>query len=47
MYGAAGMSRQRATRSSDGTGCDGGSNTWDAASLWQDDTTWLVAAPWS
>ena len=26
---------------------DGGSNTWDASSLWQDDTTWLVASPWA
>jgi hypothetical protein len=26
---------------------DGGSNAWDASSLWQDDTTWLVAAPWA
>jgi non-reducing end alpha-L-arabinofuranosidase len=26
---------------------DGGSNAWDAASLWQDDTTWAVAAPWA
>ena len=25
---------------------DGGSNAWDASSLWQDDTTWLVASPW-
>jgi non-reducing end alpha-L-arabinofuranosidase len=24
-----------------------GSNAWDAASLWQDDTTWAVAAPWA
>jgi non-reducing end alpha-L-arabinofuranosidase len=26
---------------------DGGSNAWDAASLWQDDTTWAAAAPWA
>ena len=26
---------------------DGGSNAWDASSLWQDDTTWLVASPWA
>jgi hypothetical protein len=26
---------------------DGGSNAWDASSLWQDDTTWLVVAPWA
>ena len=26
---------------------DGGSNAWDAASLWQNDTTWAVAAPWA
>jgi non-reducing end alpha-L-arabinofuranosidase len=25
---------------------DGGSNAWDASSLWPDDTTWLVASPW-
>jgi hypothetical protein len=25
---------------------DGGSNAWDASSLWQDDTSWLVASPW-
>jgi hypothetical protein len=25
---------------------DGGSNAWDASSLWQDDTTWLAASPW-
>ena len=26
---------------------DGGSNAWDAASLWPNDTTWAVAAPWA
>jgi hypothetical protein len=26
---------------------DGGSNTWDAASLWYEDSTWAVASPWS
>jgi len=26
---------------------DGGSNAWDASSLWQNDTTWAVAAPWA
>jgi non-reducing end alpha-L-arabinofuranosidase len=26
---------------------DGGSNTWDASSLWYEDTTWAVASPWS
>jgi len=26
---------------------DGGSNAWDASSLWQADTTWLVASPWA
>jgi hypothetical protein len=26
---------------------DGGSNTWDASSLWQDDTTWIAASPWA
>jgi hypothetical protein len=26
---------------------DGGSNAWDASSLWNDDSTWLVASPWS
>src|SRR5580692_2036072 len=25
---------------------DGGSNAWDASSLWYEDTTWAVAAPW-
>jgi hypothetical protein len=26
---------------------DGGSNAWDASSLWYEDTTWAVASPWS
>ena len=26
---------------------DGGSNAWDATSLWPNDTTWAVAAPWA
>ncbi len=26
---------------------DGGSNAWDAAGLWPNDTTWAVAAPWA
>ncbi|MFE9425620.1 alpha-L-arabinofuranosidase B [Kitasatospora sp. NPDC006697] len=26
---------------------NGGSNAWDAASSWADDTSWLVAQPWS
>ena len=26
---------------------DGGSNTWDASSLWYEDSTWAVASPWS
>jgi hypothetical protein len=26
---------------------DGGSNAWDASSLWYEDTTWAVAAAWS
>jgi hypothetical protein len=26
---------------------DGGSNAWDASSLWNEDSTWLVASPWS
>jgi hypothetical protein len=26
---------------------DGGSNTWDASSLWADDTSWIVASPWA
>jgi hypothetical protein len=26
---------------------DGGSNTWDASSLWNEDTTWTIASPWS
>src|SRR5262249_23230710 len=26
---------------------DGGSNTWDAASLWPADATWAVSSPWS
>jgi hypothetical protein len=26
---------------------DGGSNAWDASSLWYEDTTWAAAAPWS
>jgi hypothetical protein len=26
---------------------DGGANAWDASSLWNQDTTWVVAAPWS
>ena len=26
---------------------DGGSNAWDAASLWPNDTTWATAAPWA
>jgi hypothetical protein len=25
---------------------NGGSNTWDSATLWPDDTTWLVTQPW-
>jgi len=25
---------------------DGGSNAWDSASLWAQDTSWLVASPW-
>jgi hypothetical protein len=25
---------------------DGGSNAWDASSLWQEDTTFIVASPW-
>ncbi|MBO0804292.1 MAG: AbfB domain-containing protein [Nocardiopsaceae bacterium] len=25
---------------------DGGPNTWDATSLWPDDTSWLAASPW-
>lgn len=25
---------------------NGGSNAWDSATLWPDDTTWLVARPW-
>jgi hypothetical protein len=26
---------------------DGGSNAWDATSLWSNDTTWLAASPWA
>ncbi|WP_349261925.1 alpha-L-arabinofuranosidase B [Actinocrinis sp.] len=26
---------------------DGGSNAWDATSLWPNDTSWLVASPWA
>jgi hypothetical protein len=26
---------------------DGGSNGWDASSLWYEDSTWAVASPWS
>jgi len=26
---------------------DGGSNAWDAASLWDEDSTWIAASPWS
>ncbi|MEE4545114.1 alpha-L-arabinofuranosidase B [Streptomyces sp. V4-01] len=26
---------------------DGGSNAWDSATSWADDTSWLVAGPWS
>jgi non-reducing end alpha-L-arabinofuranosidase len=26
---------------------DGGANAWDATSLWNEDSTWAVAAPWS
>ena len=26
---------------------DGGSNAWDASSLWYEDSTWAVASPWS
>jgi non-reducing end alpha-L-arabinofuranosidase len=26
---------------------DGGSSTWDASGLWDEDTTWLSVAPWS
>ncbi|WP_345637922.1 AbfB domain-containing protein, partial [Rugosimonospora acidiphila] len=26
---------------------NGGSNVWDSTNLWADDTSWLVAAPWS
>jgi hypothetical protein len=26
---------------------NGGSNAWDSASLWSDDTSWAVAGPWS
>jgi hypothetical protein len=26
---------------------DGGTNTFDSANLWPDDTTWVVSAPWS
>ncbi len=26
---------------------DGGSNAWDATSLWPNDTTWLSVAPWA
>ena len=26
---------------------DGGSNAWDASSLWYEDTTWAVASPWA
>jgi hypothetical protein len=26
---------------------DGGSNTWDAANLWNEDSTWAVASAWS
>ncbi|GHK01698.1 alpha-N-arabinofuranosidase [Streptomyces sp. Y2F8-2] len=26
---------------------DGGTNAWDTTSLWAQDTSWLVAAPWS
>jgi hypothetical protein len=26
---------------------DGGSNTWDASSLWYEDSTWAVSSPWS
>jgi hypothetical protein len=25
---------------------DGGSNSWDSATLWSQDTSWLVASPW-
>ena len=25
---------------------DGGSNAWDSATLWSQDTSWLVASPW-
>ena len=25
---------------------DGGSNAWDAASLWNEDSTWAIASPW-
>ena len=26
---------------------DGGSNAWDSTTLWSDDTTWAVSAPWA
>ncbi|WP_377272945.1 alpha-L-arabinofuranosidase B [Peterkaempfera sp. SMS 1(5)a] len=26
---------------------DGGSNTWDSATSWSDDTSWVIAQPWS
>jgi hypothetical protein len=26
---------------------DGGSNAWDSATLWTDDTSWAVSAPWA
>ncbi len=26
---------------------DGGSNAWDASSLWNQDTTWASASPWA
>ncbi|GAB1332529.1 alpha-L-arabinofuranosidase B [Streptomyces sennicomposti] len=26
---------------------DGGSHTWDSATLWADDTSWAVASPWA